>query len=93
MELTEGELDVGVLVGRADRCHDRGLQAVLDTNISRGHVLLLRQHGGFEAFDLCSTQGTYAGGKRVKRIALSDEGTTLRMATEKPVTLVWERGG
>jgi hypothetical protein len=80
-----------VLVGRSDRCHDRGLQAVLDTNISRGHLLLLRQHGGFEAFDLCSTQGTYAGGKRVRRLTLPDDGATLTLASKHSVTLTWER--
>jgi hypothetical protein len=91
VEITEGELDVGVLVGRSDRCHDSGLQAVLDTNISRGHILLLHQHDGFEAFDLCSTQGTYIGGQRGRRFVLPDEGTTLTLAAVNVVTLAWER--
>lgn len=90
VELTEAELDVGVMVGRAERCIDAGLHEVLDNHISRGHVLLLHHGGAFEAFDLCSTHGTFAGGERVRRIVLSDV-TTLSLASSNPVTLVWRR--
>lgn len=93
IELTEGELEVGVLVGRSDRCYSGGLASILDTSISRGHVLLLRQQDGFDAFDLASTQGTFSGGKRVQRARLSDDGTTLTLATVNPITLIWERAG
>jgi hypothetical protein len=39
VDLTEAELDLGVLIGRAEGCYDDGLKAVLDSNISRGHLL------------------------------------------------------
>lgn len=90
VELSEGELDRGVVVGRAEGCHE-GLKAVLDTNVSRGHLLLLHHHGVFEAFDLCSTQGSYAGGKSVRRFVLPDEGARMQLATKEPVTLEWKR--
>jgi hypothetical protein len=91
LELSEAELDIGVIVGRSDRCIDAGLQAVLDTHVSRGHLLLLHHHGVFEAFDLCSTQGTYAGKRQVRRFVLPDEGASLRMAVGHPVVLTWQR--
>lgn len=91
VELSEEELDLGVMIGRAERCYDAGLRAVLDTNISRGHLLLLHHGGAFEAFDLCSTQGTFAGGQRVRRVALTDPGAALQLAAHNPVTLEWRR--
>jgi len=89
VELTEEELDLGVMIGRAERCYDAGLRAVLDTNTSRGHLLLLHHGGAFEAFDLCSTQGTFVDGQRVRRLALDGEGATLQLAAHNPVTLEW----
>lgn len=90
VELGEAELDLGVMIGRADRCYDAGLRSVLDTNISRSHVLLLHHGGAFEAFDLCSTQGTYANGARVRRVALPEE-ITLSLASVNPIQLDWRR--
>jgi hypothetical protein len=92
VDLTEAEFDVGVMIGRADRCHAGGLHALLDDNISRGHILLLHHYDIFEAFDLCSTQGTYSGRQRVRRFVLPDAGATLALASKNPVTLEWQRG-
>ena len=92
VELGEAELDRGVVVGRSEGCVD-ALKAVLDTNVSRGHLLLLHHHGMFEAFDLCSTQGTFAAGKRVRRFVLPDEGAELQLASKDPVMLAWKRSG
>jgi hypothetical protein len=90
VELREGELDRGVVVGRAEGCVE-ALKTVLDINISRGHLLLLHHHGVFEAFDLCSTQGTYVNGHAVRRFVLPDQGATLQLATREPVFLEWKR--
>ncbi|MFO0757403.1 MAG: FHA domain-containing protein [Byssovorax sp.] len=90
VEITEAELDRGVIVGRVNACHDV-LKPLIDSNVSRGHLLLLHHHGCFEAFDLCSTQGTYADGKSVRRVVLADEGTSLQIASKGPVTLTWKR--
>jgi pSer/pThr/pTyr-binding forkhead associated (FHA) protein len=88
IDLTEAELDLGVLVSRTVRCVDESLRAILDDNISRGHVLLLHHGDVFEAFDLCSTNGTFVGGKRVKRLLLED-GATLALGSG--LTLEWRR--
>ncbi len=93
VELSDADLALGVMIGRSDssraRCLDAGLQAVLDTNVSRGHVLLLHHHEAYEAFDLCSTQGTWCGGERTTRRRLGDERSALRLATARPVTFCW----
>lgn len=90
MGLTARELELGVLVGRSERCIDAGLQRILDTSISRGHLLLLQQQGSVEAFDLCSTQGTYHGGKRIRRMELDADATPLQLSTTDPVMLSWK---
>ena len=87
--LSEAELDAGVLIGRVVHCRHEGLRSVLDTNISRGHLLLLHHHDTFEAFDLCSTQGTFAGGRSVRRVKLLDTGTRITMAFHNSVELEW----
>jgi hypothetical protein len=88
IELPEAALDAGVLVGRADRCEPR-LRAVLTESISRVHLLLLREHGAVYGFDLCSTQGVWADGTRMRRVRLPDQGGTLRLASREPVLLDW----
>jgi len=88
VELPDAALDAGVLVGRAYRCEER-LRGVLTESVSRVHLLLLREHGAVCAFDCASMQGVYAGGERVRRVRLPDEGGTLRLATKDPVTLEW----
>jgi hypothetical protein len=90
VELTQAELERGVLIGRHERCHGDPLRTVLDTNISRGHLVLLRQHDGTEAFDLSSTQGTYVERRAVRRIRL-ENGATLVLSTGRPVTLEWRQ--
>jgi hypothetical protein len=91
IEVTEQELDAGILIGRADKCRDDGLRAVLDISISRAHVLLLRERGVVTGFDLASTQGTYVHGVRVRRAILSDSGAAVAMAKLQNVRLHWMR--
>jgi hypothetical protein len=78
VDVTEGELDKGILVGRAPKCDPR-LSSVLDEGISRVHLLLLRERKQTFAFDLASMNGTYADGQRVRRVRLSDAGSTLNL--------------
>lgn len=81
VELSKEDLAEGVLVGRSERCVDRGISRVLSNQISRAHVLLVETGGRVEAFDLCSTNGTWRGRDRVRRLALPDDGVTLRLGT------------
>jgi hypothetical protein len=88
VDVSDEELNTGVLVGRADRC-ERRLRRVMTDSVSRTHVLLLREHGIVVAFDVASTQGVYAAGERVRRARLPDRGATLRLAAKEPVILEW----
>ncbi len=90
--LGRASLEAGVLIGRLKQCPDRRLLEVLTGGVSRGHVLLFRHHDVCEAFDLCSTQGTFLGTKRVRRVRLDPDGTELRLASNDPVALEWTGG-
>ncbi len=76
----------GLLIGRADRCVDEGLRRTFDLDVSRVHALLLREGERTLLFDLASTQGTFANGKRVRRATLEPD-TTLTLAQKNPVKL------
>ncbi len=88
VDVSEAALDAGVLVGRADRCEER-LRKVLTEAVSRTHLLLLREHGVVHAFDVASTQGTFAGDERIRRVRMPDRGGTLRLGQTSPVVLEW----
>jgi hypothetical protein len=92
VDLDRSALEAGVLIGRLPACPDPKLLDVLNGGISRGHVLLFRHHDACEAFDLCSTQGTFQGNARVRRVKLSPEGTHLQLASHEPVALSWSGG-
>jgi len=87
IELPTSDLDAGVLIGRSERCTDGGLRRVLDGNISRIHVLLLREGDDILIFDLCSTQGTYDGAESVRRHLVSRAGGCVSLARTNPVML------
>jgi hypothetical protein len=89
IELSETDLDHGVIVGRSPRS-DPSLLSVMHTGISRSHVLLLRERGSIYAYDLCSLQGIWSRGERVKRCLLSDRGAELDLGEYDPVRLVWQ---
>ena len=91
--LTDDELALGVVIGRAVNCHDHGLRAVLETSISRGHLLLLHHHDTYEAYDLCSMNGTWESGKAVRRRRLGPERVTLALSNHQPVVLHWHGRG
>jgi len=87
----EGTLENGVLIGRAQRCLDRGLKTVLTTSISRVHLLLLRDGAQDVAIDLCSTQGTYASKARLRMVRLPPSRCHLKLGYVDPVSLTWDR--
>ncbi len=82
VQLSATDLDVGVLVGRAPKCNDL-LRHVLNDGISRVHLLL--RHG--VAYDLASTQGTYAYGRRIRSTPFAD-GTHLSLGTANVVHML-----
>jgi hypothetical protein len=87
LDLPAADIEAGVLIGRSERCTDGGLRRVLDGNISRVHVLLLREGDDVIAFDLCSTQGTYENGAVVRRHRFTRAGGCLSLARTNPVML------
>lgn len=87
IQLPAADLDAGVLIGRSERCTDGGLRRVLDGNISRIHVLLLREGDDILVFDLCSTQGTFDGAQSVRRHRVSKAGGCVSLARTNPVML------
>jgi hypothetical protein len=93
VELSPAEVDTGVLIGRADKCADGGLRAVLNEGISRAHLLIVREGDDVVAYDTCSTQGTYSFGRRVRCARLPDEGAELTLGINSPVRLTWEKKG
>ena len=69
---------------------DRGLRQVLSGQISRLHVLLLAERGRVYAMDLCSTNGTWHSGHRVRRVLMADKGTNLVLSgNDSKVELTW----
>ena len=69
---------------------DRGLRQVLSGQISRLHILLLAERGRVYAMDLCSTNGTWHSGNRVRRVLMADSGTKLVLSgNDSKVELTW----
>jgi hypothetical protein len=90
VELSEADLYAGVIIGRSETCMDRGLRQVLSGQISRLHLLLMAERGRVYAMDLCSTNGTWQHGQRVRRVELPDQGTQLLLSgNDSKVELTW----
>jgi hypothetical protein len=90
--LAESELANGVLVGRAEKCADHGMRALLTERISRVHLLLLAEGERVIAYDLCTTNGTRRDGERFRSTILDDQGTRLLLGSRRDgVFLVWRR--
>lgn len=71
--LREEDLRRGVLVGRAEKCMDQGLKAVMTMQISRVHaVVLLDDRNTIWLYDTGSTNGTLVGGTRVRSATLAE---------------------
>jgi len=93
--LSTRELERGLLIGRAHKCVDAGLRAILNIGISRVHLLLLRDPGlpqpECRAYDLASTQGTFQDGRPVRQATLEDDGMRLALGTSTGIALAWRR--
>lgn len=89
VRLSKADLEHGVLLGRADKCVDEGMRAILGTTISRVHVLLIRENGACHLYDVASLVGTYAAGQRVRYLPLADSGSAVQLAMRGGVTLRW----
>lgn len=90
--LSESELANGVLVGRAEKCADHGMRALLTERISRVHLLLLAEGDRVIAYDLCTTNGTRRDGEHVRSTILDDAGTRLLLGSRRDgVYLSWQR--
>jgi hypothetical protein len=79
ISITEEDLVRGVMIGRSEKCHSEELRRITDVSTSRAHLMLVREGGVTYAYDLASTHGTFYGGERIKRIALSDAGMVLTL--------------
>ena len=71
--LREEDLRRGVLVGRAEKCLDRGLREVMTMQISRVHaVLLMDDRETIWLYDAGSTNGTRVSGTKVRSATLAE---------------------
>jgi hypothetical protein len=93
MMVGSADLALGVLIGRSEKCHSEILRCITDRGTSRTHLLLLSEGPFVYAYDLASTQGTWAYGQSVHRMALHDPGAVLMLGTRDPVRFVWRRAG
>jgi hypothetical protein len=89
VELGERELQRGVMFGRYERCVDEGLRAVLGTLVSRVHLLLLLERDGVHGYDLCSTNGTWLPGARLRHIRLGREPVRLWIGGIDGTEMLW----
>jgi len=60
----------GVLLGRYDRCDTAGLPVLVDSALSRVHLLVLELDGSLYAIDTASKNGSWCGGERIRATRL-----------------------
>ena len=82
-----------MLIGRAERCLDGGLRALMTMSISRVHLMLLADGSRTVAVDLCSTQGTYERGRRQRTVDVTGRTAALTLGQYDAVQLVWQSLG
>ncbi len=87
--VTDRDVEHGILIGRANKCVDAGLREILNSGVSRVHLLLVRETEGVFAYDIASTNGTFKDGHKVRCVALDDEGTKLRLNGHSSLRLHW----
>lgn len=85
--VSDAELERGVVVGRSPKAHPQILQ-LMDNNVSRMHILLVRDGTETYAIDLCSMNGTWVGFQRIRRIRLA-QGMMVRFGDCGQVSLQW----
>jgi hypothetical protein len=88
LALRESHLAAGLLFGRYGRCIDLMLDDALPETVSRCHLLVRGEPDGVVAYDLCSSNGTYAAGRLVRRVVLRDR-TRLALGSAETV-LEWQ---
>jgi hypothetical protein len=93
IEVSAAELDLGLIIGRADKCTDGGIRAVLNEWVSRAHLLILREGRKIHAFDLCSMNGTYQDSRMIRHVTLSERGVALNLGSASGVLLRWHGAG
>ena len=86
------ELDIGLIIGRADKCHDGGIRAVLNEWVSRAHLLILRE-GTASTHRSLLDERYLQNGTRVRHLTLPDTGTSLRLGSTSGVGLLWHPRG
>ena len=87
--LAERHLRRGILVGRYPRCVGGGIREILRAQVSRAHVLIVRESGQVVCYDLCSTNGTVAGGRLVRRVRMMGD-LPVALAGKGGVELSWQ---
>ena len=83
------DLRAGVLVGRADKCGDGGLRALLTIRVSRVHAVVIELEGRTMLYDCASTNHTYVGGRAVRSVELGD--APVQLAGDEGIELRWTR--
>jgi hypothetical protein len=76
VRFSESDIEHGILIGRADKCVDAGLRAVMNRNIgiSRVHLLFIRERDGIKVYDVSSTNGTTnAAHQKIRTMTLADK--------------------
>lgn len=91
--LAQEQLDHGVLIGRAERCLDGGLRALMTMSISRVHLMLMSDGARTVALDLCSTQGSYERGRRQRTLDVTERTAAITLGQYDAVQLVWQSLG
>jgi pSer/pThr/pTyr-binding forkhead associated (FHA) protein len=89
--VTEEDLVRGVVIGRSEKCHTEMLRRITDVGTSRVHILVMREGPVVYAYDLASTQGTFAHGVPVRRVVLHDAGSSITLGCgEHAVRMLWQ---
>ena len=88
--VTGDQLDRGVLVGRADKCLDRGMRALMSTSVSRVHAVLIRNDGRTMIYDAASMNGTFHEGARVRSVIVGERGARVHLAGPDGIELSYE---
>lgn len=83
------DLDCGVLVGRADKCTDRGLRPLLTIRVSRLHAVVIHVEGRVMLYDCASTNGTFVAGRRIRSLELVPDGPVVQLAGGEGIELRW----
>jgi hypothetical protein len=91
--VSDEDLARGVVIGRSEKCHSEMLRRVTDESTSRVHLLVLREGGAINAYDLASTHGTYVFGEPTRRVALFEGARITLGRGDNAVSVHWQSHG